>query len=319
MKPPYELTATILKSISSISQKLGEINARYLTKQSPTLRKQNQIKTIHASLKIEGNTLSEAQITALIENKPVIGPQKDIREVVNAIAVYEQLSSFGFASEQSFLAAHKALMQNLIERPGSYRSQGVGIVTGSQVQHLAPPAANVPYLMKELFAYLKDKNELTLIKSCVFHYEMEFIHPFLDGNGRMGRLWQTVILRHEYPVFDFLPFESLISQNQADYYRALAQSDKEGKSTSFIEYMLSIINKSLASLLLQATKRPTDAERLELFLRDAPAEFSRQDYLQKFPELSSATASRDLKKAVDNGLLEKTGDKKTTRYRRFGA
>jgi len=315
VKPPYELTASILKSVTSISEKLGEINARHLTRQSPTLRKQNQIKTIHASLQIEGNTLTEAQITALIENKPVIGPQKDIREVVNAIAVYEQLASFNFTSEQHFLAAHKALMQGLIERPGSYRSQGVGIVTGSQVKHVAPPATNVPYLMKELFAYLKDKNELTLIKSCVFHYEMEFIHPFLDGNGRMGRLWQTVILRHDYPVFEFLPFESLISRNQADYYQALAQSDKEGKSTSFIEYMLRIIDKSLAALLLQATKRLTDAERIKLFLSGAATKFTRQDYLRKFPELSPATASRDLKKAVDNGLLEKTGDKKTTLYR----
>jgi Fic family protein len=318
VKPPYDLTTTILKLVISVSQKLGEINARYLTKQSPTLRKQNQIKTIHASLKIEGNTLSEAQITALIENKPVIGPQKDIREVVNAIAIYEQLASFSFTSERHFLAAHKALMQGLIERPGSYRSQGVGIVTGSQVKHVAPPAANVPYLMKELFAYLKDKQELTLIKSCVFHYEMEFIHPFLDGNGRMGRLWQTVILRHEYPVFEFLPFESLISQNQVAYYRALAHSDKEGKFTRFIEYMLGIIDTSLAALLLQATKRLTDTDRIELFLREAAAEFTRQDYLRKFSELSSATASRDLKKAVDNGLLEKTGDKKTTRYRRPG-
>ncbi len=318
MKPPYELTASILKSITAISEKLGEVNARYLTRQSPTLRKQNQIKTIHASLQIEGNTLSEAQITALIENKPVIGPPKDIREVVNAISVYEQLASFNFTSEQHFLAAHKSLMQGLIERPGSYRNQGVGIVTGSQVKHVAPPAANVPYLIKELFAYLKNKEELTLIKSCVFHYEMEFIHPFLDGNGRMGRLWQTVILRHDYPVFEFLPFESLISRNQADYYQALAQSDKEGKSTRFIEYMLGIIDNSLAALILQATKRLTDTERIELFLSETAADFTRQDYRRRFPELSPATASRDLKKAVDNGLLEKTGDKKTTRYRQAG-
>jgi Fic family protein len=236
--------------------------------------------------------------------------------VVNAIAVYEQLASFRFASEASFLAAHKALLHGLLERPGSYRTQGVGIVTNSQVKHVAPPAANIPYLMKELFAYLKDKNELTLIKSCVFHYKMEFIHPFLDGNGRMGRLWQTVILRHEYPVFEFLPFESLISQDQAAYYQALATSDKAGNSTRFIEYMLGIIDKALAALLTQATKRLNDLERIDLFLREAAPEFTRQEYMRRFTDLSSATASRDLKKAVDNGLLLKTGDKKTTRYRR---
>ncbi|RYE90129.1 MAG: Fic family protein [Cytophagaceae bacterium] len=316
MKPPYDVTASILKSVTSISEKIGEINAKYLTKQSPTLRKQNQIKTIHSSLKIEGNTLTEAQITALIENKPVVGPQKDIREVINAIEVYNRLASFNFTSEKDFLTAHQTLLQGLLEKPGSYRTQGVGIVTNSQVKHVAPPFANVPYLMKEVFAYLKDKDELTFIKGCVFHYEMEFIHPFLDGNGRMGRLWQTVILRHEYPVFEFLPFESLISQNQAAYYQALAKSDKQGKATSFIEYMLGIIDKSLATLLLQTTKKLTDTERTALFLRTAVPEFTRKEYRQKFPELSSATASRDLKKAVDNGLLEKFGDKKTTRYRK---
>lgn len=316
MKPPYEATASILKSVASISEKLGEINAKYLTKQSPTPRKQNQIKTIHSSLKIEGNTLTEAQITALIENKPVIGPQKDIREVINDIEFYNRLASFNFTSEKNFLTAHKTLLQGLIEKPGNYRTQGVDIVTGSQLKHVVPPFANVPYLMKELFSYLKDKSELTLIKSCVFHYEMEFIHPFLDGNGRMGRLWQTVILRHEYPVFEFLPFESLISQNQADYYQALARSDKEGKSTSFIEYMLGIIDKSLAALLLQTAKKLTDTERIELFLSAAVTEFTRKAYRQKFTELSSATAGRDLKKAVDKGLLEKFGDKKTMRYRK---
>ena len=254
MKPPYEITAAILKFITSISLKIGEVNAKYLIKTNPTLRKQNQIKTIHSSLSIEGNTLTEEQITAIIENKRVVGPEKDILEVLNALEVYKNINKLKPESEKDFLKAHKLLLQKLINEPGKYRKQSVGIVKGSKVEHIAPPFENVPYLMKDLFEYLKDKNELTLIKSCIFHYEMEFIHPFLDGNGRMGRLWQTLILMQDYPIFEFLPFETLISKNQKEYYNALSISDKEGKSTKFIEYMLKIIESSLSELLENSTR-----------------------------------------------------------------
>jgi len=192
-KPPYEITSEILKSITSISQKIGEVNAKYLVRQNPKLRKQNQIKTIHSSLSIEGNTLSEEQITAIIENKRVVGPEKDIKEVLNALDVYKDLKNYKHNIEKDFLNAHKMYMDGLVETPGKYRTKGVGIVKGSKVEHIAPPYENVKYLMGGLFKYLKDKSELTLIKSCVFHYEMEFIHPFIDGNGRMGRLWQRKI------------------------------------------------------------------------------------------------------------------------------
>ena len=217
MNPPYEITSSILKLITSISEKIGEVNANLLNKPSPKLRKQNRIKTIHSSLKIEGNTLTEEQITALLENKRVIGPKKDVVEVLNAIKIYENLENYSPFSEKSFLKAHLNLMEGLIEQPGKYRKQGVGIVKGSKVEHLAPPFDNVPYLMKDLFKYLKESDEIELIKSCVFHYEMEFIHPFLDGNGRMGRLWQTLILMEKYPLFEFLPFETLISNDQKKY------------------------------------------------------------------------------------------------------
>lgn len=316
MKPPYTITPDILRSVTSVSAKIGEINARYLTRQSPTLRKQNQIKTIHSSLKIEGNTLSEEQITAILEHKRVIGPKKDILEVKNAIAVYDKLRDFDYRSEKSFLSAHQLLMQNLVPNAGKYRSGSVGIVKGSKVAHVAPPSANVPSLMHELFQYLKDKKELSLIKSCVFHYEMEFIHPFMDGNGRMGRLWQTVILMGEHPVFEFLPFESLISKNQTAYYKALAQSDKEGQSTRFIEYMLAIIDRSLDELLRRAVRKLTDEQRMALFLEETSGTFTRKDYRSRFKELSSATASRDLKKAVEKKWIKKDGDKKTTTYKK---
>lgn len=314
MKPPYDITPKILKLISSISEKIGEVNANYLTKQSPQLRKQNRIKTIHSSLRIEGNTLTEEQITALIENKRVIGPEKDVLEVINAIKVYEKLDSYKFSSDKSFLKAHLELMNGLIESAGKYRKQGVGIVKGTIVEHVAPPFENVPHLMKDLFEYLKDSDELTLIKSCVFHYEMEFIHPFLDGNGRMGRLWQTLILMAEYPVFEFLPFETLISKTQDEYYKSLALSDKSGKSTYFIEYMLGVIEKSLESLLNYNNRVLKDVDRLEYFMNLGIKEFNRKDYMNVFKDLSSATASRDLKKGMEMNMFESVGNLNKTKY-----
>lgn len=314
MKPPYDISPRILKLVTSISQKLGEVNANYLNKQSPQLRKQNRIKTIHSSLQIEGNTLTEEQITALIENKRIIGPKKEVLEVVNAIKVYEKLSEFKFHSDTSFLKAHSELMNGLIENAGKYRKQSVGIVKGPKMEHIAPPFENVPYQMKDLFNYLKDSDELTLIKSCVFHYEMEFIHPFLDGNGRMGRIWQTLILMSEYPIFEFLPFETLISQTQDEYYKSLSLSDKAGKSTFFIEYMLDVINKSLESLLNYNNRILKDIDRLEYFIKLGLKEFTRKDYMNIFKDLSSATASRDLKKGIELQLFESTGNLNKTRY-----
>lgn len=314
MKPPYDITPTILKLINQVSEKLGEVNANFLDKPSPQLRKQNKIKTIHSSLSIEGNTLTEEQITALIEEKRVIGPKKDIEEVINAIAIYEQLDSFDPYSAKSFLEAHKILMNGLVKDSGKFRDQGVGIVKGEKVQHLAPPFSNVPGLMNDLFSYLKNPDELCLIKSCVFHYEMEFIHPFLDGNGRMGRLWQTLILKEEYPVFEFLPFETLISQTQDEYYKALSISDKTGKSTAFIEYMLKVINESLDSLLAFNNRTFTNIERIEYFISQGKELFSRKDYMNVFKTISSATASRDLKKGINLDLFEKQGDKNKTVY-----
>jgi Fic family protein len=168
--------------------------------------------------------------------------------------------------------------------------------------------------MKDLFDYLNDSEELTLIKSCVFHYEMEFIHPFLDGNGRMGRLWQTLILLREYPVFEFLPFETLISQTQDEYYTSLSLSDKNGKSTVFIEYMLDVINKSLEDLLSYNNRILKDVDRLDYFINLGVKEFTRKDYMNTFKDISSATASRDLKKGIDLQLFEGVGKLNKTKY-----
>ena len=314
MKPPYEITQTILKLITSISEKIGEVNANYLNKQSPILRKQNKIKTIHSSLQIEGNTLSQEQITALIENKRVIGPEKDITEVLNAIKVYENLESFKATDEKSFLNAHQIMMKGLMANPGKYRNKSVGIVKGLEVAHVAPPFENVPFLMRDLFTYLKKSDEIVLIKSCVFHYEMEFIHPFLDGNGRIGRLWQTIILMEKYPVFEYLPFETLINKTQNEYYQSLASSDKAGNSTVFIEYMLHVIDQSLGELLNFNNRTLREMDRIGYFLKISPNQFTRKDYMNIFKDISSATASRDLKKATELNLISKKGKDNQTVY-----
>jgi Fic family protein len=291
------------------------VNANHLSKQSPQLRKQNKIKTIHSSLQIEGNTLTEAQITALIDKKRVIGLQKDVLEVMNAIKVYDNLKNYNPLSEKSFLLAHKQLMNGLIGSPGSYKNRGVGIVKGSKVAHVAPPAKNVSSLMKDLFNYLKTDSDLILLKSCVFHYEMEFIHPFMDGNGRMGRLWQTLILLSKYPVFEFLPFETLISKTQKKYYAALSQSDRTDNSSVFIEYMLEVIDKSLAELLNFNNRTLKDIDRINYFIELGNREFTRKDYMNVFKDISSATASRDLKKGLDLNLFSITGTQNKAKYK----
>jgi len=315
MNPPYQITPEILKLIASVSEKLGQITAKYLDKPSVKLRKENQIKTIHSSLSIEGNTLTTDQITALLDKKRVIGPEKDVNEVLNAINVYQRLNSFNPTSSTSFLKAHKMLMIGLISDNGKYRTSGVGIVSGNQMAHMAPPSENVPYLMNDLFDFLKESNEIVLIKSCVFHYEMEFIHPFMDGNGRMGRLWQTLLLMQDYPVFEFIPFENIIHKTQNEYYQALSASDKLGASTPFIEYMLQVINNALHIMLESSPQILSAEDRLRYFVERCKPEFSRKDYLSVFKEISTATASRDLKLGIELGMFEKEGDKIKTIYR----
>jgi Fic family protein len=319
MQPPYKITNKILELIASISEKIGEVNAIHLNKPPAELRKANRIKTIQSSLAIEGNTMSFEQITALLENKRVLGPKKDILEVKNAIAVYDRLNEFKSYSLPSFLKAHKVLMAGLIASAGKIRSKGVGVVKGSEIAHLAPDGEMAKPLMNDLFVYLKTSKEIPLIKSCVFHYELEFIHPFLDGNGRMGRLWQTIILRECYPVFEYLPVESIVKKRQEFYYKALSMSDKTGSSTIFIEFMLKVILDSLEELLTTRTPSLSGIDRINLFRSNIKNDtFTRKDYLRNYKEISPATASRDLRMGVEKRILKKSGDKKNTIYRFLG-
>ena len=312
----YEGTSKIINLSTDVGRLLGIVDATHLRKPKTALRKKNKVKTIRASLAIEGNTLSEEQITAILENKRVVGPAKDILEVRNAIEVYDKLEDFDPFSEESYLEAHGELMKGLVDNPGRYRTKGVGIVQGDKVAHLAPPRWNVSNLMGQLFDYLANSEDNLLIKSCVFHYEMEFIHPFYDGNGRMGRLWQTIILMQLNPVFEYLPVEQAIKNSQEEYYRVLSESDKAGLSTKFVEYSLGKIKLSLEELVSIRPESMNDKERMTYFIEQfKEKDFSRKDYMKVFPKISGATASRDLQKALENNLLIKVGEKRLTRYK----
>ncbi len=311
----YEGTSLIINLISEIGKLLGIVDATYLRKPQALLRKENKIKTIQSSLGIEGNSLSVDQVSALFENKRVIGPVKDIMEVQNAITVYQDLSRYEAFKENSYLEAHERLMNGLVKNPGQYRNENVGIFKGDQMAHLAPPSWNVPNLMNNLFIYLKDDDDNLIIKSCVFHYEMEFIHPFMDGNGRIGRLWQTIILMNENPIFEFLPIEKEIKNSQQEYYEALARSDKEGLATRFIEYMLKIVRSSLDKQISDQRINLTGEDRILYFKNNSSYHsFTRKEYMEMFKDISSATATRDLRHGVQKGILNKRGENRNTAY-----
>lgn len=316
-KPPFSITPEILRLSEQISRELGRLEGQKLTQPSLILRRSNQIKTIQASLAIEGNTLDLDQVTDLLAGKRILGPSKDILEVKNASHVYEQLSKFNPLSSQHLSKAHKTLMDGLIENAGEFREKGAGIYQGTQVTHMAPPAKRVPKLVSDLFEFLSITTSLSwLLKSCVFHYEFEFIHPFMDGNGRMGRLWQQLLLIKEHPVFEFVSIEEIIKKNQIEYYDSLAKSDKTADSEPFIVFSLETILAALKAYESETTLRPNDPlSRLEFSRSTLTGSwFRRIDYLKTHKDISTATASRDLVSGVQEGLLLKRGDKNQIEY-----
>lgn len=243
--PPFTITSAILSLVAEIAGEVARLGAMEGQGNIPNLRRGNRIKTIHASLAIENNTLTLEQVTAVIEGKRVLGKPSEIQEVKNAFAAYEAMSGWNPSSKKDLLAAQHLLMAGLADRPGHFRTCPVGIAQGERVVHLAPPADLVPGLMNDLLAWLKHTDTHPLVASCVFHYELEFIHPFVDGNGRMGRLWQTLILSRWNPLFAFLPVESVICERQSDYYRVLGACDKVGNSNTFIEFLLEALLAAL--------------------------------------------------------------------------
>lgn len=242
--PPYKITPKALVLVADISEAMVSVEVIEL-KNSPQLRKQNRIKSIAGTLAIEGNTLSLEQVSAIVNGKPVRGTPKEIAEVRGAIKAYEALDKYQADNVDDLLAAHKNMTQEVLTNAGHFRTDSVGVHKGDEVIHIAPPANRVPLLMGDLLQWLKQTDAHPLICSCVFHYEFEFIHPFSDGNGRMGRLWQTLILGQWHNIFYCLPIENAIKTHQQDYYNALSNADKQANSTVFIEFMLQIILDSL--------------------------------------------------------------------------
>lgn len=252
-KPPFTITNKILSYVSSISEKIGRITATSNLEAKPHLRKNNRIKSIHSSLKIEANSLTLGQVRDVISGKTVLGEQKEIQEVKNAYAAYEHLSEINPYNIEDLKKFHGIMTKYLVEESGKFRSGEEGVFNGEQCIFMAPPARFVPQLMDELFTWMKNaKDDIhPLILSCVFHYEFVFIHPFSDGNGRMARLWHTSILTKWKPVFEYIPIESQIEKFQDEYYEAISQCHITGESTIFIEFILSQIDKILDDISVQ--------------------------------------------------------------------
>lgn len=247
--PPFHITDEILTLVAEISEVIGGMNVLMEdVLPHPMLRKENRIKTIQSSLAIENNSLSIEQVTAIIEGKRVLGAPNEIQEVKGAQNAYDLLPHINPYNEKDLLKAHQVMMQDLIRENGHYRSGGVGVFGNGVCLHMAPPAQFVPQLISDLFTWLKTSKTHPLISSCVFHYEFEFIHPFADGNGRMGRFWQTAILAHWKPVFAWLPVETMIKEHQQEYYDVIALCDKEADSTAFISFILRCIKETIIAI-----------------------------------------------------------------------
>ncbi len=244
-RPPFTISAKAINLIAEISAQIERYAIRMEQMDSLKLRKANRIRTIHSSLAIEGNQLSEGEVLAILEGKTVIAPQKEILEVRNAIRTYELYPTLNPYSIDDMLTAHQTMMAGLIDEAGMFRRKGVGVFDGTTAVHIAPPAERVKGLMNDLFIWLENSEDHLLVKSCVFHYEFEFIHPFTDGNGRTGRLWQSLILGKLNPLFEHLPVENMIYANQQAYYDAIARSSAIGDSRPFIDFMLQEILNAL--------------------------------------------------------------------------
>lgn len=315
----------MLHQVIEISRVLGILE--FSVKSDLKLRKENRIKSIHSSLAIENNSLTEKQVTDIIDGKRVLGDPKEIREVKNAYDAYEEILTLDLYRQKDFLKAHRLLTAGIVNEAGKYRSRDIGIFDEiGNVVHMGARPQYLQALMDDLFAWGKNDNTPELIKSCVFHYEIETIHPFADGNGRMGRLWQTVILANWNPIFAWIPIETLIYENQRDYYKVLEQVDQETNSNRFIEFMLAIILKTLKSYLtvtsnleqkIDIPEGLTDSEAKTYVLVTkylTEHENINTTVTAKLIQKSVATARKHLAKFVSLGLLVAQGSNKNRSY-----
>ncbi|MCK5914589.1 MAG: Fic family protein [Deltaproteobacteria bacterium] len=315
-QPPYTLTPEILNLVAQISEVVGRLSVLTNDAKGVRLRRINRIRTIQGSLAIEGNTLSAEQITAILDGKRVVAPPREVQEVRNAITAYDRFEQWQPDVEADLLEAHRDLMTGLIDEVGVYRHGGVGVMAGEQIVHLAPPAGQVPLLMSNLFSWLTLNDIHPLILSSIFHYEFEFIHPFADGNGRVGRLWQSVILTRWNGLFANIPVESLIYEHQSDYYQALQKSTEQTDSAPFIEFMLTMI---LAAVIRAPQVDPPVTPQISCLLNIVNGEMSREA-LQNALDLQDRKSFRQryLKPALIEGLIEMTlPDKPNSRLQKY--
>lgn len=328
--PPYTITNKAINLIAEISAQIERYAIRLEQEDALRLRKANRIKTIHSSLAIEGNNLTENQVADILNGKNVVAPIKEIQEVKNAIATYELYPDLNPFNIKDLLKAHSIMMMALTDDAGHFRRQGVGVFSDTGCVHMAPPADRVPVLMSDLFEWLKEADAHLLIRSCVFHYEFEFIHPFSDGNGRIGRLWQSLILGRLHPIFQHLPVENLVYANQQGYYDAIAQSSAAADSGSFIDFMLGEILATLKSHQgdeinnsnlsaeegrfntlfgeLSRIKLSLNDKKLILMLYDRPG-LTTEEAAQTLG-ISSRAVAKQIKKFKDLGILIREGSRK---------
>lgn len=316
--PPFTITDNIINLIGKIERFIGSISSLN-GELNPILRRDNRIRTIYSSLAIEQNSLSLNAVTKIINGKKVLGLPNEIKEVENAYQTYQQLAFLDPYSVDDLLAAHKQMMSGLVPEAGVFRSGGVGVFKGNKVVHVAPPAKRVSTLIGNLFSWLKSTSTHPLIKSCVFHYEFEFIHPFSDGNGRIGRLWQTLILSKWQEVFLWLPVETIIKDRQTDYYTCLNQADNQADSTVFIEFMLSAILQSLKETDSAIEISPQVEKLLNAIIADKT--YSIHELMENLNLKNRASFYKNyLQPAIQKNLIEMTLPSKPTsknqRYRR---
>lgn len=307
-KPPFTLSEKILNLVAEIMEIVTKLTMTEVEGVNPKLRRINRIKTIQASLAIENNSLSLDQVTAILNGKRILGPGQDIKEVQNAYEAYEILLDFNPYDVTSLLKAHKILMNDLTKEAGTFRSGGVGIFAGESLVHMAPPASLVPEQISQLLLWAKNSEVHPLIKSCVFHYEFEFIHPFADGNGRMGRMWQTLILYKWKSLFGWLPVESLVKDRQDSYYKVLGECDKDADSVQFIEFMLESIRDSLVEISLTEQVGVQVSEQVEALLNAIGDDcISGKELMERVGLKHRPTFRKNyLLPAIENGYLEMT-------------
>ena len=323
LSSPFKITNETLNFVYEIGELVGKISAEKEFEKNLILRRENRIKTIYSSLAIEQNTLTLEQVTDVINGKRVLAPPKDIKEVQNAYEIYERIDELDENSVKDLLLAHKIMTSELIKESGRFRSKNTGVYQGDKLIHMGTLPEYIPELINNLFLWLKNSKEHPLIKAAVFHYEFEFIHPFQDGNGRIGRLWHSLILSKWKKIFAWLPVESLVQKYQKEYYIAINNSNRDGESTEFILFMLRIINETLIELVenKKTTDKMTDKmtdknrERIKLVIKYLSQNNSINNKdTQNLLNISEATAKRFLNKLVKENILEAVGEYKARKY-----